>query len=90
MQKYNSVSKDIREQVKWLCLFFTKDQDGFEDCLRENDVIPDKNERVKVGSHDPIFEANYCSNSKKLTMRINISMSGNNERKIIGIKKWIV
>ena len=24
-QKYNSVSKDVREQVKWLCLFFTKD-----------------------------------------------------------------
>ena len=42
-QKYNSVSKDIREQIKWLCLFFTKDRDSFEDCLRENDVIPDKN-----------------------------------------------
>ena len=24
-QKYNSISKDVREQVKWLCLFFTKD-----------------------------------------------------------------
>ena len=44
-QKYNSVSKDIREQIKWYCLFFTKDQDSFEDCLRENDVITDKNER---------------------------------------------
>ena len=44
MQKYNSVSKDIREQIKWLWLFFTKDRDSFEDCLRENDVIPDKNE----------------------------------------------
>ena len=22
-----------------------KDRDSFEDCLRENDVIPDKNER---------------------------------------------
>ena len=41
-QKYNSVSKDVREQIKWLCLFFTKDQDRFEDCLRENDVIHDK------------------------------------------------
>ena len=37
MQKYNSVSKDVREQIK--------DRDSFEDCLRENDVIPDKNER---------------------------------------------
>ena len=24
-QEYNSVSKDVREQIKWLCLFFTKD-----------------------------------------------------------------
>ena len=45
MQKYNSVSKDVREQIKWLCLFFTEDRDSFEDCLRENDVIPNKNER---------------------------------------------
>ena len=42
MQKYNSVSKDVREQIKWFCLFFTKDRDSFEDCLQENDVIPDK------------------------------------------------
>ena len=47
-QKYYSVSKDVREQIKWLCLFFTKDRDSFEDCLRENDVIPDKNERDRL------------------------------------------
>ena len=47
-QKYNSVSKDVREQIKWLCLFFTKDRDSFEECLRENDVIPDKNERNRL------------------------------------------
>ena len=28
-QKYNSVSKDVREQIKWLCLFFTKGRDCF-------------------------------------------------------------
>ena len=38
----------MREQIKWLCLFFTKDRDSFEDCLRENDVIPDKNERDRL------------------------------------------
>ena len=38
----------LREQIKWLCLFFTKDRDSFEDCLRENDVIPDKNERERL------------------------------------------
>ena len=47
-QKYNSVSKNVREQIKWLCLFFTKDWDSFEDCLRENDVVPDKNERNRM------------------------------------------
>ena len=46
--KYNSVSEDVREQIKWLCLFFTKDRDNFEDCLRENDVVPDKNERDRL------------------------------------------
>ena len=29
-------------------LFFTKDRDSFEDCLRENDVIPDKKERDRL------------------------------------------
>ena len=43
-QQYNSVSQDVREQIKWLCLFFTKDQD----CLRENDVIPDRNKRDRL------------------------------------------
>ena len=49
-QKYNLVSKDVRKQIKWLCLFFTKDRDSFEDCLRENDVIPDKNKRDRLKS----------------------------------------
>ena len=43
-QKYNSLSKDVREQIKWLGLFFTKDRNS----LRENDVIPDKNERDRL------------------------------------------
>ena len=51
MQKYNSVSKDIREQIKWLYLFFTKDRDSFENCLREDDVISDKSERDMLKKH---------------------------------------
>ena len=47
-QKHNSVSKDVREQIKWLCLFFTKDWDSFEDCLKENHVIPDKDKRNRL------------------------------------------
>ena len=32
-------------------------------------------QHVKVSSRDPSFEANYYSNSKKLVMEINVSMS---------------
>ncbi|CAC5413730.1 ATAD1 [Mytilus coruscus] len=27
-QRYNSVLKDLREQTKWLCMFYTKDRDS--------------------------------------------------------------
>ena len=47
----NSISSDVREQLKWLCLFFTKDRDSFEDCLGENDVVPDKNESDRLKKH---------------------------------------
>ena len=46
MQKYNSISKDVREHIKCLCLFFTKGRDIFEDCSRENDVIHDKKKGI--------------------------------------------
>ena len=41
-------SKDVREQIKCLCSFFTKDWDNFKDCFIENDIIPDKNERDRL------------------------------------------
>ena len=47
-QKYNSVLKDLREQTSWVALFHCKDRDSFEDCLRENDVIPTREERAAV------------------------------------------
>ena len=37
-QKYNSVLTDVREQIKWLAVFYCKDRDSFEEALRENDV----------------------------------------------------
>lgn len=49
-QKYNSVLTDLREQIKWLCLFYCKDRDSFEEALRENDVIPSLEERKKMRS----------------------------------------
>ena len=47
-QRYNSAPKDLREQTRWAALFHCKDRDSFEDCLRENDVIPSKEERAAV------------------------------------------
>ena len=44
--KVQQCIQDVREQIKWL--FFTKDRDSFEVCLRENDVVPDKNERDRL------------------------------------------
>ena len=51
------------------------------------------NERsLKAASYDPIFGANYYPNSKKLVMRINISINWkwNNAVIIVGSKTWIV
>ena len=48
MQKYSAVLKDLREQVKWVTLFYCKDRDSFEDCLRENNVIPSLEDRAAV------------------------------------------
>jgi hypothetical protein len=47
-QRYNSVLKDLREQTRWVALFHCKDRDSFEDCLRENDVIPTRSDRAAV------------------------------------------
>lgn len=47
-QKYNSVLTDVREQIKFLVLFYCKDRDSFEEALRENDVIPSVEERKKM------------------------------------------
>ena len=47
-EKYNSVLKDLRKQTRWVCLFHCKDRDSFEDCLRENDVIPSREQRALV------------------------------------------
>ena len=38
-------------------------------------VIFDNSQQLKAGSHYPIFESDFYSNSKKLLTRINISMS---------------
>ena len=47
-QKYNSVLTDLREQIKFLVLFYCKDRDSFEEALRENDVISSLEERKNM------------------------------------------
>ena len=39
---------DTEVQKNGFVYFFTKDKDSFEDCLRENDVIHEKNERDRL------------------------------------------
>ena len=47
-QKYNSVLTDVRENIKFLVLFYCKDRDSFEEALRENDVIPSLEKRKEI------------------------------------------
>jgi len=42
IQKWTSVSKDIREQTKWVVLFHCKDRFSFAYALDENDIVPRK------------------------------------------------
>ena len=47
-QKYNSVLNDFREQLKWLCIFYCKDRNSFENRLRENDVVENEETRKAI------------------------------------------
>ena len=40
-QKYNSVLKDLRKQIRWLALFYCKDRDSFVDVIpleKQNEI----------------------------------------------------
>ena len=39
-QKYNSVVKDYRENIRMLVLFFNKDESAMKQALEENDIVP--------------------------------------------------
>ena len=47
-QKYNAVVKDLREQMRWVCLFLCKDRDSFDEACCENDVIPTREQLALV------------------------------------------
>ena len=49
-QRYNSVLQDLREQTRWVALFHCKDRDSFDECLRENGIVPAE-KRAMVRQH---------------------------------------
>ena len=54
-QRYNSVLKDLREQTQWVALFHCKDRDSFEECLRENDVIANREDDTAFIALTPLL-----------------------------------
>ena len=52
-QRQISVLKDLQEQTKWVCMFYTKDRDSFEICWREIDVISTLEERKRIKKNYP-------------------------------------
>ncbi|CAG2243493.1 unnamed protein product [Mytilus edulis] len=99
-QRYNSVLKDLREQTKWLCMFYTKDRDSFDNCLRENDVIPTLEERqrikeeLKKKKHRKLIlktdqPTDYCERSerfpsRKKTRKIISVVAGGSSKQYLG------
>ena len=49
-QKYNSIVKDFRENIRILVLFFNKDETAMKQALEENGIIP-KDQRQKIIDH---------------------------------------
>ena len=48
MPLYNAILKDLGEQLVWVALFYCKDRDSFEECFRENDVVPTYEQRASL------------------------------------------
>lgn len=49
-QKYNSIVKDFRENIRILVLFFNKDESAMKQALEENDIVP-HNQRQMLIDH---------------------------------------
>ena len=76
-QKYNSVLKDLREQTKSIAVFHCKDRDSFEDCLRENDIVPTREEELPLKSCylKLAILSSYCALLSQLLTSCNISLA---------------
>ena len=48
-QKYNSIVKDFRENIRFLVLFYNKDEKAMKQALEENAIIPkeERNDYIK-------------------------------------------
>ena len=62
-QKYNSIVKDFRENIRFLVLFYNKDEKAMKQALEENNIIP-KDER------DDYIEALKKNKGSKLLLRL--------------------
>jgi len=63
IQKYNSVVKDFRENIRLLVLFYNKDEKALKQALEENAIIP-KDQR------DTIFELLKTEKISKIVFRL--------------------
>jgi len=62
-QKYNSVVKDFRENIRFLVLFYNKDEKAMKQALEENGIIP-KEQR------NDYIEALKTNKGSKLLLRL--------------------
>jgi hypothetical protein len=51
IQKYNSIVKDFRENIKILVLFYSSDEKAMKLAFEENAIIPNYSKRKKAGSY---------------------------------------
>ena len=63
VQKYNSVIKDFRENIRFLILFYNKDKNAMKQALEENAIIP-------LSEHQNIIENLKENKGSKLLLRL--------------------
>ena len=63
VQKYNSVVKDFRENIRFLILFYNKDKNAMKQAMEENNIIP-------VDLHGEIIEDLRKNKGSKLLLRL--------------------
>lgn len=62
-QKYNSIVKDYRENIRFLILFYNKDKNSIKQAFEENDIIPHE-------EHNELLDKLKDNKQSKLLMRL--------------------